>query len=244
MSAGGYRIVFAGKLVAGADEASVKSSFQRLFKADARRVEALFSGRRVVIKKDVDEPTARKYAAALRKVGAQCEVEAVGEHAPRSPAREMPTRPVSAAAPAPPPESPPEDWQLAAPGADLREGKVRPAPPPPPDTAGLSVAPVGADMLDAHPAPAPFVADLGELSVAAPGADLLDDHAPPPPFEADLGERSLAPAGAELAEHVDTPAFEADLADLSLAPTGSDLQPEPRPAPPPPPGTGDLKLED
>ena len=61
----GYEIVFDGRLVEGAQLERVKANLGKLFQADESRLELLFSGRRLVLKNNLDEQTAEKYRAAL-----------------------------------------------------------------------------------------------------------------------------------------------------------------------------------
>ena len=187
-----YKVVFAGQLVEGADAAAVKGNFQKLFKADEQRIQKLFSGNRVVIRKNVDQATALKYQATLRKAGGVCSIEPMDEQ----PGGEAPAPP-PALAPRKSP-GPASTWRLEAPGADLRDPDAQREVPPPPDTGDLTLADLGVDILDVHARSAPFEADLNGLSVAPPGTDLLPEAPKPQPFEADLSELSVAPPGAEL----------------------------------------------
>ena len=72
-----FHIVFAGQLVKGSDLATVKSNLGKIFKMDAARVEKLFSGQPVVLKKDADQATAMKFRAVLKQAGAECELRPV-----------------------------------------------------------------------------------------------------------------------------------------------------------------------
>ena len=65
-----YEIAFSGQLVEGAPLASVQANLARLFQADAQRIAQLFSGRRVVIKNNLDEAGAEKYRLTLERAGA------------------------------------------------------------------------------------------------------------------------------------------------------------------------------
>ncbi|MDH3714695.1 MAG: hypothetical protein OET44_12705 [Gammaproteobacteria bacterium] len=209
-----YKVIFAGELVAGADPDAVKANFQKLFKADAKRVDKLFSGNRVLIKKNVDEATAQKYQATLRKAGGVCSIEPMNEEQAVSASGPAPTPPI---APRKTP-GPASTWQLEAPGADLRDPDTKRNVPPPPDTGDLTLANVGAQMLDEHVKPDPFEADLSDISMAPTGTELLPETPKPQPFEPDLSE-------------------------LSVAPAGSELLPGHKKEKPPPPDTGDLELE-
>ena len=59
-----FAIVFRGRLQAGADPAAVRANFAKLFNIDAARVEQMFSGQAVIIKKGlVVKPLRVKVAA-------------------------------------------------------------------------------------------------------------------------------------------------------------------------------------
>src|SRR5690606_27763711 len=71
MSTPEFDIIFRGDIVLGHQLAEVKLRLQQLFKVDAAKVDALFTGRPVPLKRKLDEATANKYRAALLKAGAQ-----------------------------------------------------------------------------------------------------------------------------------------------------------------------------
>ena len=76
-----FHIVFTGQLVKGSDLATVKANLGKIFKMEAPRVEKLFSGQPVVLKKDADQATAMKFRAVLKQAGAECELRPVAEAA-------------------------------------------------------------------------------------------------------------------------------------------------------------------
>ena len=65
-----YAVIFQGKVTEGSDPQTVRENLAKLFNADAARIEQMFSGKKVVIKKGLDEDAARKYRAVLTKAGA------------------------------------------------------------------------------------------------------------------------------------------------------------------------------
>lgn len=69
-----YQVVFEGKLTGELPPDEVKRNLSALFKMKAEQVDALFSGKPVVIKRDIDQATALKYQAAFKKAGAICSV--------------------------------------------------------------------------------------------------------------------------------------------------------------------------
>lgn len=168
-----YEIAFSGQLVPGAQLDLVKANVAKLFQADAQRVALLFSGRRLVIKNNLDEAGAEKYRATLERAGAlvevckmDVEIEEV-ELAPPPP-YEPPAAPVAAAAGAPKPlKVAPRDEYMAA-FSDVEA----------PD---FGIAPVGVDLQDEKPEPVPPKVDLSQFSLAPAGSD--------------MGQAKTAPAG-------------------------------------------------
>ncbi|RFQ13309.1 hypothetical protein D0N87_28010, partial [Pseudomonas sp. ATCC 13867] len=69
-----YEIAFSGRTVPGAQLDSVKANLAKLFQADAQRIELLFSGRRMVIKNNLDAVSAEKYRSVIERAGAIVEV--------------------------------------------------------------------------------------------------------------------------------------------------------------------------
>ena len=71
-----HNILFSGELVAGYDTDEVKDNFGKLFKiTDAAKLDAIFSGKTVTLKKNLDETQARKYEAVLARAGAMCQID-------------------------------------------------------------------------------------------------------------------------------------------------------------------------
>lgn len=64
-----YRIIFEGKIAEGVDSQTARSNLQRLLKVDDATIERLFSGKRVVLKKDATAATVEKYHLALTRAG-------------------------------------------------------------------------------------------------------------------------------------------------------------------------------
>ncbi len=169
-----YEIAFSGQLVDGAPMASVQANMARLFQADAQRIALLFSGRRIVIKGNLDQASAEKYRLTLERAGAVVEVLAMPveevELAP-PPVAAAVAEPIVAAAATPVApgrlQVAPRDEYMAA-FADV-------------DAPDFGIAPVGVDLQDAKPdASAPAV-DLSQFSLAPAGSD--------------MGQAKAAPAG-------------------------------------------------
>ena len=175
-----YEIAFAGQLVPGAQVEQVKENVARLFQADAQRIALLFSGRRIVIKSNLDAAGAEKYRATLERAGAVAIVQALDaqieevELAP-PPVPQAVFAPAVSAAPVATSSRPgarviPRDEYMAA-FADVEA----------PD---FGIAPVGSDLQEHKPdAKAPAV-DLSQFSLAPVGSDMgqvkAEPAAPPP----------------------------------------------------------------
>lgn len=173
-------VAFAGELVPGADAAQVRANLARLFQADPQRIAALFSGRRIVIKSNLDAESAEKYRLTLERAGARIEVSPVGQA--------LPVAPAAAAAPA-----------AAPPPAAVASAEPVTTTTPPGAFAALEVtprdeymaafrdvaapdfglAPVGVDLQDQRPEPVAPALDLSQLSVAPVGSDMGQAKAAP-----------------------------------------------------------------
>lgn len=202
MSQDSFDIVFNGVMVPGSDPAQVKRNLAALFKTEVAKVEPLFSGRRFVIKKGLDEATALKYQQALREAGAIVQVENATSVTP----------PVNPEQTAPAAEKDGLQATVDPPGVVL----VEPAKVEPPviDTSGLSLDPPGVTLVP--PAVVPELAvDLSGLSMAEPGVVLVE-HPEVEELVVDVSALSLAEPGVRLVEHVPVPAPDIDTSRLAL----------------------------
>jgi uncharacterized protein YbjQ (UPF0145 family) len=74
-----YNVIFEGKVLPGKDVDSVKKALMALLKADTKAIDHLFSGKPMVIQKNVNEATGEKFRKAFERAGALCAVEPVQE---------------------------------------------------------------------------------------------------------------------------------------------------------------------
>jgi hypothetical protein len=190
-----FEVAFSGQVSDIADIDDVKARVGKMFNADAAKIVQLFSGRRVVIKKNIDRPTAQKYQNAFAKAGAIAEVksmEALGSvDIPVTPA-------VTADAQQPNEQARPASVQSTPISAEEADVLIPPQIDPLgitgdqiPDLA-VTIAPVGSSMQDQ---PAEVLAptyDLSGLDVAPVGSQLgasKKEADPPPP---DISGLSMA----------------------------------------------------
>ena len=185
-----YEVAFSGKISDGADLGEVKARLGGMFKADESKLTQLFSGKRIVIKKNIDKQTAIKFHTALKRAGAECEV------------RSLSSSGKAASNSSPKPESPPPAASKAPPATPVRKAtSADPGDAPPPNTDPLgitgdqienlpaTVAPVGSDMQDEIKQVAAPAIDISDLDVAPVGADIgsgKKEPDPPPPDTAGI----------------------------------------------------------
>jgi len=195
-----FEVAFSGQIKDGADLEQVKSKVGAMFKADATKLAHLFSGKRMVIKKNIDQAMANKYKAALDSAGAVCEIKSLSDGADQQ----------SVAQSAQKENNPKENNQAKIKPAEsvskpveakvavvsnpvtAMEGDVPAAPQTDPlgitagDISELSagLAPVGSDMQDEIETVAEPQLDISAMDMAPTGSDLGEmkkSESPPPP---------------------------------------------------------------
>ena len=189
-----YSVIFTGRIVDGAEPAAVKAKLAKLFRVDAERVESMFAGKPLVIKKNLDAEKARSYRDALAKAGAAVSVVEEGDpDAARTSAQPAPTP-----APTPAPAA-------ARPSTDS-------APPQAPD---LTIAEVGVTLVEHEPVTPPDF-DTTQFDLAEVGVTLVEPKVVPPP-DFDTSGMSLDPPGTQLTDARPVPPAQFDTSGLSLA---------------------------
>jgi uncharacterized membrane protein YhaH (DUF805 family) len=78
-----FRIRFDGTLTPGADVDKVKANLARMFQQDVTKIERLFEGRTVTIKRGLSEANARKYVESMYQAGAVARMEDEESVAPK-----------------------------------------------------------------------------------------------------------------------------------------------------------------
>lgn len=248
MSEQQFDIIFRGDIVFGHQLTEVKARLQQLFKADAVKIDALFTGRPVPLKRGLDQASAQKYKDVLIKAGAQVELVAVGAIQPSEPQPIKPEarspQPAVAAVESAPTNVPVtmaqrlalqeaeatrktelEAVQKANANAEARAGaSVRVS------QGDWSLSPAGADLL--NPAEkskfVPRDIDTSTLSVRASSGNLIDANEQPPVATANIvvPDYDIAAVGSNLineSEKVDLPLPEIELEDWTIAEAGADL---------------------
>jgi len=195
-----FEIVFSGQLVPGAQLDRVQANLAKLFQADAQRIALLFSGRRLVLKNNLDPAAAEKYRSTLERAGAQAEIVEMAVQVQVEP--EPAPIEVEEVELAPPPDEP--TWTRRAaqapPGHGSKSDKISKLEP-----------------RDVYVAA--FVdVEAPDFTISELGRDVQDPKAAPVAPRLDLSGLSLAPAGSDMGEvrpveHVLVP----DISHLKLA---------------------------
>lgn len=218
MSETRYDIVFRGDLVLGQNIVEVKARLQKLFKADAARIDALFSGRPVTLKRNLDDVAAQKYRQVLQQAGIQVQVKvSVGPGTAPAPGR--------AGAQAAPAASGSTAGLRLMPVGELLRPEERPSlTPVQVDVSAISLKPQTGNLVDAselpvNEMPPPVIPDL---DVAAPGSDVLrpEERGPEPSATVTAGDWGIAEVGEDLLkpqERQKIQPVEVDISGISLA---------------------------
>lgn len=136
-----YEVVFRGDVVPGQSIIEVKQRLAELFGADSARIDGMFSGRPVVIKRNLDEDMAKRYQSSMRKAGAVVDIRRSAETESDSSALSGETNQAS-------PQLPDEEVEVAPVGADVLTPEYRrDFSPAEIDTSYMSIAETGADLL-------------------------------------------------------------------------------------------------
>jgi hypothetical protein len=239
-----YRLVFRGELLDGEQKSSVKRRLGAALKVDGERLDAMFTGKAVVIRKEADTDTAARFQIAFKRAGARLRVLPVAIDA-AAPITEVPTG-VSAAPARTPVESAgaddPSGLRLAPAGALLIEPS-RTSSPPAVDTSHLALASPGA-LLGEPVVVAAAAPDVSHLTIAALGT-VLGEPDTTPSASVSTPSWKIAPPGALLARRAPEvePPVDVDALGFEVAPPGALLDAAEHPAPPPPPDTSHLELQ-
>lgn len=184
-----FEVAFSGQVSDTADSDNVKARVGKMFHADAAKIDQLFSGKRVVIKKNIDRATAEKYQNALSKAGAIVEVKLMATLS----SVDIPVTPAftaSADTEQPNEQATPVAIQTTPVSAKEADALI----PPQIDPLGITgdqipdlaatIAPVGSTLHDQSTEVVAPTYDLSGLDVAPVGSQLgasKKDADPPPP---------------------------------------------------------------
>ena len=204
-----YNVYFSGNIMQGQDPEEVRKKIGAMFKLEGSKLERLFIGQPVTIKKDVDMDQAVKYRVAFRDAGALVDIR---------PAEAAQSVPASSPTQNKEPDTQ-EALTLSPPNSfDLSDCAVPVPPQEIPDISGLTLDKSGG-MLDKSSPAEPLEIDTAELELDKPGVT-LEQVTPQTPTEFDTSELELNPANqGSLKEYQQTaePAPQPNIDHLDLA---------------------------
>jgi hypothetical protein len=190
-----FDIVFTGDIAGGADITKVKAKAAQLFRLDDDKLTVLFSGKRTMLKKSIDNEAAQKYQKILNGIGMITVLQA---HA-TTPAKPSPTASVSPLLTSPSLSSGTAQKQAEVPSSDVSS------------TTAQTLSSAHWDVLPVGELGVPDTALFADESSAQSDAVLKDV------------DWIIDKPGVQLSETAKSMKSEVTLPDLSVAPAASDL---------------------
>ncbi len=216
-----YNLIFHGEIIEGASLDEVKSNLARLFKADTAKTEALFSGKKIIIKKNLDAESAKKYLAILKKAGAVIKAVKTEETSNSHEQINSPGPISSKEIPATGSRNTPSSGLSA--GLASLVGHSKPKEPISEEDDDLQLAPIGANLLDhSSQTEAASIPDMSQLTLAEAETGSLEEFAKHvqaveiPDIESLTMTEANTGSMAEFATEVE-PAILPDISDIHMA---------------------------
>ncbi len=208
MSTERFDIFFSGKIIEGQAEDEVRTKVGRIFKANEKQLERLFSGQTIKIKSGVDLDNAVKYRVAFRDAGALIDIKpAATDNAPATP------QPQTSATQSP---SAKDEVELLPP---MTGSLIDCAAEVIPATIGnIDNLDFGRQTgpLDETEPPPPANIDTHDLTLnSANSESMLDEKEPPPPANINTDDLALNPANTGSLEDCQQVVEPAKIPDIS-----------------------------
>jgi hypothetical protein len=223
MSEPQYDIFFRGEALDGSDINHTKAHFSKLFKAEGAKLEQLFSGKVIALKKNLNKVDAAKYQQLFKNAGAKIYIKAaVIDTAAAAP---TPVQPTTDSEAAKKPAASTSNLEVMPAGSDVLNSQERKADVQSNiDTSKITLSPESA-LPPIKVQPAVNIPDISHLSAADVGSDLLIDKpitaAPPSPNTEHI---SVADLGCDMQDYYDDiPSFPPDTDHISLAEVGENI---------------------
>ena len=237
-----YRLVFTGEVADGQHPAVVKKRLATVLKLDEARMDALFSGKSVVVKKAVDKKTAARYQQMFQQTGARLRVLAIEEERVSPGHQQNPTS--SPSAESGQERAAPGVIQMLPAGSDvLTENERMVVTPAQIDTNHLSDQ--GGGFSTHEPEVPVDVPDVDHMTLAELG--VIIDNSDEASVVVEIGvEFDLAEVGTRLLEEHATDDLTSPVQhlDFDLADVGADMDTGEKAPAPSPPDTSHIELAD
>lgn len=214
-----FHVVFEGRIAEHADLDMVKHNVGRAFKLPPEQVDKLFSGKRIALKKNVDQSTAEKYRATLERAGALCEV-INSDPAARQSATQATPEPAAASA-----QAVPKSESVAEPSAESAqatpESTANESAAPAEDDSGMSMAEVGVTLIKSEPVPDANI-DTSDMDMDEVGVTLVESE-PVPDANIDTSGMDMDEVGVTLIESEPVPDANIDTSGMDMDEVGVTL---------------------
>lgn len=196
-----YRLVFRGEVIEGQHPAVVRKRLAMALKLDDERVQSLFTGNPVVVRKSVDAETAAKFQAVFKKAGARLRVQPIV--AADTPATGTLVTATTNAATDEPAAGGPEDWIVLPAGSYVLEPDERePFVPRVIDTSHFALVKMKA-FAAAEEARERQEISAPEFEVLPVGARMSDEQTRTAAMSTPVADFELAEVGAFLGSEVE-----------------------------------------
>lgn len=170
-----FNVVFTGELLKDLQIEVVKENFSKAFNISGMQLDALFQGKPVILKKNVDVDIGRQYQAQLKKFGMLASLHALNVNQAAIANKPIPSTPDNSYAPA---------EKIVEPLAATTASN--------PDTdTGWTLAPAGSDMNQLDSSLPPVVVDISGISMAPVGSDILTEKKEFIAVDVDISKFSL-----------------------------------------------------
>ncbi len=223
-----FQILVNGTLTEGAEIDQVKQNIAKLFKTSPDKVEPMFSGRKLAVKKGLDKATALKYKVAINNAGLAAAVAPMAGQAPATSTDQTDTTADTSL----------DHASLAATGSTMDETPQ--APPADIDTSGLIMDSVGETLAEATAIPEPDI-NISQISMGEIGEDVTE-YTPTPEPDIDISKLDMGEAGENVMQYEPVPEADIDTSELSVADVGEDVM-QHKEVPPADIDTSSLKLD-
>ena len=262
-----YNLIFKGELVKSVDLETAKKNISQLFKVNGPKLDALFSGKSVTLKKGLDFETANKYRVAIKKAGARVDLveqDSTPKQAPTTQSTKaifkVDDSPVQSQAsekssPAFETESPTIESTPLSPQSDsLNPTTVNTVESVIAQQVdfntqeSIDLSPLGASLSDEKSEDSLPVIDVSDISLREMEGNLVDDEERPslPLMDVNTAEFDMADLGEDILlpdEKQKSVELNLDLSAYSLDELGAQLEPT-KPAPPPAPDVSRITLQE
>jgi len=200
-----FQILVNGTLMEGAKTEQVKQNIAELFKTTLDKVEPMFSGRKLTVKKGLDRQTALKYKAAINKAGLAA---AVAPMTRETPAHTDNANGISL-----------NHASLATVGSTLDVSPVTASADI--DTSNLVMDSVGETLSEATITTEPVI-NISQISMGGAGED-VSEYTPIPEPDIDISNLAMGEAGEAVMRYESAPEANINISELSIAAVGEDV---------------------